>query len=52
MAKLLCVEASPRKTRSSSITAARSFLNAYRAAHPSDVMDTWDLRTCGTSIYA
>jgi FMN-dependent NADH-azoreductase len=43
MAKLLYVEASPRKTRSSSIAAARAFLDAYRAAHPSDVVDAWDL---------
>lgn len=43
MAKLLYIEASPRKERSSSIAVARSFLRAYTEAHPSDTVETVDL---------
>jgi FMN-dependent NADH-azoreductase len=43
MAKLLHIESSPRKDRSASIEAARAFLDAYRAAHPRDEIETWDL---------
>lgn len=43
MAKLLYIESSPRKTRSHSIAVARSFLDAYREAHPGDQVETWDL---------
>lgn len=43
MAKLLYVEASPRKQRSASIEVARAFLTAYRAAHPTDTIDTVDV---------
>lgn len=43
MAKLLYVESSPRKSRSSSIAVARAFLDAYRSAHPTDEVDVWDL---------
>jgi FMN-dependent NADH-azoreductase len=43
MGRLLYIEASPRKNRSSSIAAARAFLEAYQAAHPGDVVETWDL---------
>ncbi len=43
MARLLYIEASPRKDRSASIEAARAFLDAYRQAHPADEVDTIDL---------
>ncbi len=43
MAKLLYIEASPRKARSASIQVARAFLDAYRAAHPADQVETLDL---------
>ena len=43
MAKLLYIEASPRKQRSASIAVAREFLDAYKAANPDDEVDTWDL---------
>jgi FMN-dependent NADH-azoreductase len=43
MAKLLYIESSPRKSRSTSIEVARLFLDAYRSAHPTDEVDTWDL---------
>ncbi|MFE0757115.1 FMN-dependent NADH-azoreductase [Inquilinus sp. NPDC058860] len=43
MARLLYVEASPRKQRSASIEVARAFLAAYRAAHPDDEIETLDL---------
>ncbi len=45
MSKLLYIEASPRKARSKSILVANAFLEAYRAAHPSDqvvTLDLWD----------
>lgn len=46
MAKLLYVEASPRKERSASIAAATAFLDAYRASNPQDeieTLDVWDV---------
>lgn len=43
MARLLYVEGSPRKSRSISIFAAQAFLDAYRAANPSDVIDRLDI---------
>ena len=43
MAKLLYIESSPRKERSHSIAVARAFVDAYRSAHPSDTVETWDL---------
>lgn len=43
MAKLLHIEASPRKDRSASIATAKAFLDAYREAHPDDEIETWDL---------
>ena len=43
MAKLLYIESSPRKERSHSIAVARAFVDAYRAAHPGDAVETWDL---------
>ena len=43
MARLLYVEASPRKGRSHSITVAEAFIEAYAAAHPGDTVDRLDL---------
>jgi FMN-dependent NADH-azoreductase len=43
MAKLLYVEASPRKERSASIEVCRAFLEAYRAAHCDDQIETLDV---------
>ena len=43
MSKLLHLEASPRKERSASIFVARAFIESYRAAHPADEVETWDL---------
>lgn len=43
MAHLLYIEVSPRKDRSVSIEVARTFLDAYRQANPSDVVETLDL---------
>jgi FMN-dependent NADH-azoreductase len=43
MPKLLHIEASPRGKRSSSITVAQHFIEAYRAKHPNDVVETLDL---------
>ena len=43
MAKLLYIEASPRKERSHSIAVANAFLDAYAAAHPGDTIDRLDL---------
>ena len=43
MSTLLYVESSPRKQRSASIAVARAFLEAYRAAHPTDTIDTLDV---------
>src|SRR5258706_4531823 len=44
MARLLYVEASPRKQRSASIEVSLAFLDAYRAAHPGDEIETMDVR--------
>ena len=43
MAKLIYVEASPRKDRSKSIKIANEFLSAYKSANPSDTVETVDL---------
>lgn len=43
MARLLHIEASPRKERSASIQIARTFINEYERTHPDDVVETLDL---------
>ena len=43
MSKLLHIEASPRGERSASITVARHFIEAYKAKHPNDTVETLDL---------
>ena len=43
MARLLYIEASPRKERSASIEIARIFVDEYERAHPSDKVETLDL---------
>jgi FMN-dependent NADH-azoreductase len=43
MSKLLHIEASPRGQRSASITVAQHFIEAYKAKHPSDTVETLDL---------
>lgn len=43
MARLLYIEASPRKARSYSIRVANAFLDAYSEAHPHHKIDTIDL---------
>ncbi|TWT75938.1 FMN-dependent NADH-azoreductase 1 [Posidoniimonas polymericola] len=43
MAKLLHIEASPRKERSHSLSVARALIDAYREANPNDEVETWDL---------
>ncbi len=43
MARLLYIEASPRKKRSSSIEVAHTFLDAYRQSHPDDQVEIFDL---------
>lgn len=43
MAKLLYIEASPRKQRSHSIAVAQAFLQAYRPAHPEDTVEHLNL---------
>lgn len=43
MAKLLYIEASPRKDRSASIEVAGEFLEAYRQARPNDQVEILDL---------
>lgn len=43
MSKLLYIEASPRKKRSSSIAIAQVFLNEYKKAHPENEVDYLDL---------
>jgi FMN-dependent NADH-azoreductase len=43
MAKLLYVEASPRKELSASIGVAKAFLESYQTAHPDDTIETLDL---------
>jgi FMN-dependent NADH-azoreductase len=47
MARLLHIESSPRKERSASIAVAHHFLDAYRAAHPQDTIETLDLWQAG-----
>jgi FMN-dependent NADH-azoreductase len=47
MAKLLHIEASPRGDRSASITVAKHFIEAYRAAHSGDSVETLDLWHAG-----
>lgn len=45
MARLLYIEASPRKQRSASIQVAREFLASYRQQHPADevaLLDLWN----------
>lgn len=43
MARLLYVEASPRKDRSASIEVSRAFLEAYRVSNPEDEVETLDI---------
>jgi FMN-dependent NADH-azoreductase len=43
MAKLLYIESSPRKKRSSSIAIAKTFLDTYRKTHPQDQIEVIDL---------
>lgn len=43
MERLLYIEASPRKKRSSSIEVAKSFLESFQASHPESSIDTLDL---------
>lgn len=43
MTRLLYVETSPRKDRSASIEVSRAFLQAHRAAHPDDQIETLDI---------
>lgn len=43
MARLLYIEASPRKKRSSSIEVAHTYLEAYRQTHPTDDIEVFDL---------
>ena len=43
MARLLHIEASPRKERSASIQIARTFINEYERTHTDDVVETLDL---------
>ena len=43
MARLLYIEASPRKERSASIEIARTFIGEYERTHPTDVVETLDL---------
>jgi FMN-dependent NADH-azoreductase len=43
MAKLIYIEASPRKKRSSSIEVAKVFLDSYKKSHPGDEIVTIDL---------
>lgn len=43
MKRLLYIEASPRKNRSSSIEVAHHYIDAYRKKHPTDEVETLDL---------
>jgi FMN-dependent NADH-azoreductase len=45
VSKLIYIEASPLKSRSHTIAVARSFLDAYRSAHPHDQIEQVDLWT-------
>ena len=43
MARLLYIEASPRKERSASIEIAKTFISEYERTHPGDTVETLDL---------
>lgn len=43
MARLLYIEASPRKDRAASIKVARTFIDEYKRTHSGDVVDILDL---------
>lgn len=43
MAKVLYVEASPRKQRSASIEVCEAFIESYRSIHPADEIETLDI---------
>ncbi|MDF1593997.1 MAG: NAD(P)H-dependent oxidoreductase [Desulfobacterales bacterium] len=43
MSKLIYIESSPRKERSSSIKITNAFLDAYKKTHPQDEVDKLDL---------
>jgi FMN-dependent NADH-azoreductase len=43
MTRLLHIGASPRGASSESLQIAHTFINAYRDAHPSNAIETWDL---------
>ena len=43
MARLLYIEASPRKERSASIEVSRAFLETYQTTHPDDEIETLDI---------
>lgn len=43
MARLLYIEASPRKDRSTSIQVAQAYIEAYKKSHPGDIVDILDL---------
>lgn len=43
MSKLLYIESAPLKSRSHTVAVYRAFEQAYRAAHPSDEIETLDL---------
>jgi FMN-dependent NADH-azoreductase len=43
MSKLLHISASPRGSRSASVTVAKTFVDAYKAGHPGDTVETLDL---------
>jgi FMN-dependent NADH-azoreductase len=43
MARLLYIETSPRKDKSASIEAAKTFIGEYERTHPEDVVETLDL---------
>ena len=45
MARLLYIETSPRKDRSASIEAAKTFIGEYERTHPEDEVETLDLWT-------
>ncbi len=45
MARLLYIETSPRKDRSASIEAAKTFISEYKRTHPEDLVETLDLWT-------
>lgn len=43
MARLLYIEASPRKDRSSSIQVAQAYIESYKNSHPEDMVNILDL---------